>query len=399
MKTILSPKVLSLAAIVVGVFVYVYVSHSVSASTFETDVISCDRAPEESRKIDCWMRLIEHQFVDGGTKEAFAAFLYIYERYDAFATTGCHKHAHRVGDLSFYYDYLKHEDFSKMNFPKNASTCGYGFYHGFFEHLFQNHPDPGYIKEICDIASVQLKEAAPAIDQTCIHGAGHGITLAVADQYVRPEDWTIENFTKKPLAVCEQLDTTDEYRKECYLGVFTILTEWMSDESYGLSYNTADPYWHCNQVVDRDQQYGCYMEVSQKFDSLSGFDIKKVVELVDSGTRPDLRNQIIGLVLAGFIQSNPMGDKFEHLYNCKDALGPDSDLCVQTIVGGTIEHTPAGARHEAVDSFCSDSRLDSHDRDVCYSHYARKILRFDPLPELKERCEAGSLPGALCEKF
>ena len=160
---LVSSFLVTLVILVVG---YSWPSHEVQAEWIDDCYNNHDN---QSKRIDCWLRGIEDAFTVGGTEGAFDVFTTIYNRYDDFAATGCHKHAHRVGDLAFYYDYLTHEDLSKVTFPKNATAFGYGFYHGFVEHLVQNKPDPAYVDEVCPYLKDTIYDMAPAISQTFYH--------------------------------------------------------------------------------------------------------------------------------------------------------------------------------------------------------------------------------------
>jgi len=158
-----------------------------------------------TQKIDCWLEIIKDEFHKEGIKSAFDVFTDIYRTYDVFANTGCHQHAHRVGDFSYYFDYLSHRDISKMDFPQSTTSCGYGFFHGFLEHLIQDNPDPSFVIETCEYLTANLKERMPAIDYTCYHGSGHGFTLAQADYLTKSSQWTPALFTGEALDKCESM--------------------------------------------------------------------------------------------------------------------------------------------------------------------------------------------------
>ena len=356
-----------------------------------------DSTDSHASRIDCWMLLIENEFSNTGTAGAFDVFTYIYQNYESFANSGCHKHAHRVGDLAFYYDYLTHEDLTKVEFPKGATACGYGFYHGFVEHLVQNTPSPQYVDEICPLLKETISNEAPGISQTCFHGAGHGFLLAQSDQLTDPKDWTIDNFITEPLLKCDGLLLASDFeRKECYQGVFTVLTEWMADEEYGLTYNKIEPYAHCDRVANSEYQEGCYAEVSQKFDSVSEFSMTKMRKLLESGATQDFYNKTLWIALSGFMQNDPDTDGIDFFKECSEVFFDRSDTCIDVVVGGVIEHGPSGNQYQYVNAFCELDLLTEKEQEYCNRSFAQKLPRYETEEDIKLLCNNNVIHPATC---
>lgn len=151
---------------------------------------------------------------------------------------GCHSYAHRVGDIAYYNLYIFNPDLVKFTYPPESMTCDYGFYHGFYEHYFQEHPS---VKSITDTCSALPSGPLPhnrVIRQTCFHGAGHGLVLAQVDTLSKTNWGDIHAFADKPLIMCSQLSglRPDEFRR-CPLGVFAIIAQWRLLNNYGFSFD------------------------------------------------------------------------------------------------------------------------------------------------------------------
>jgi len=360
-----------------------------AAVCYETNV-------NDDEKINCWFEIIREKFTTGGTQKAFDVFEYVYQNYDVFANTGCHRHAHRVGDLSYYFDYFNHKDFSKMDFPRNAVACGYGFYHGFFEHLIQDNPDPEFVTTVCEYMRNNLYEVAPAISQTCYHGSGHGFTLARADLWISDSQWTTDAFIDEPLKQCESLSDADEYEiSECRQGVYNVIVDWMADGEYGMTYNRDNPFAFCDSE-EYHHQPDCYYEMAQKMDSVSDHDPVKAVEIAKRAVREDLWSTIIKVAIAGMVQHDPKGDQSRLVTACRLVTLDLLEVCLQSIVSGLIEHNTGGQDFSNVISFCANDEFSEIESDLCYEGLAKRLDRFYTKIEIKESCEFGVYPEKLC---
>ena len=356
----------------------------------------CTLNNNEVAKIDCWYDIIRDTFETDGTKAAFEVFEHIYREYDTFSDTGCHRHAHRVGDMAYYFDYLNHQDFDKTEFPPNATSCGYGFYHGFFEHLIQDHPDPAFVTETCEYMKDRLSGVAPAISQTCYHGSGHGFILARADKLIDKSDWSIQAFIDEPLNKCESLPKAEQREiEECRQGIYNVLVDWMADEEYGLVYDEKAPFTMCDQEP-YDRQPDCYYEMAQKVDSVSGGDPVKVVDIANVASRKDLRGVILVVAVAGMVQHNPKGDQKELLEACRLVEGELFNKCIAGIIGGLLEHDTSSDNYQGAFTFCGRPDLTENEAGKCYEALSIHIKRFRTDSQLGDMCSQKILEEAFC---
>ena len=298
--------------------------------------------------------------------------------------------------MAYYSDFLHHQDFDRTEFPMNAKACGYGFYHGFFEHLVQDRPDPEFVVETCDYMTNRLYDVAPAIRQTCFHGAGHGFVLSLADKLTDSKDWTIEAFTKEPLNHCESLAGAEEGEiSECRQGVFNVLVDWMSDGEYGLIYNYDKPFAVCDNEEFR-RQPDCYYEMAQKLDGVTSNNPVKVATIINETDRTDLGELVMGVAVAGMVQHNPESMQPDLLFSCRQLDGDLMNICLGAIVGGLVEHDTSGDTYQTATNFCLQNNLRDEERIVCYDELYTRLNRFLTKDQMVAHCNRLIFPDEFC---
>ena len=384
---------------IVAIILFGFVGYNVQSNAARISRIdACSTVYKgEAAQINCWQEIMREEFDKGGTREAFEIFEIVYKNYEVFANTGCHRHAHRVGDMAYYFDYLTHKDFTKMNFPKGATACGYGFYHGFFEHLIQDHPDIDFVTKTCEYMRNNLEEVAPAISQTCYHGSGHGFILARSDELIRESQWSLSALVDIPLNQCESLPKASEREiSECRQGVYNVIVDWMADEEYGLSYDRESPFAVCD-TQPYGRQKDCYYEMAQKLDSVSDFDPQKMVSIVEKAARVDLRPISISVGVAGIVQRNPQGDQTDLLKACQRIdITELRHKCIFGILGGLVEHAIPGSDYKNAINFCEAQLLAEDERQKCYKELLNKLKRFRTNEEVQKMCTKGALTKEFC---
>lgn len=152
------------------------------------------------------------------------------------AKRNCHDLAHRVGDIAYFDLYIYNPSSLKFDYSFDSSICDYGFYHGFFEHLFQEHPGLDFVLKTCDALPTGPEPYREAIRLTCFHGEGHGLLLSQVDKLTRSEWGDIHAFTDAPLAICDKLVGPKVYElSRCSYGIFAELASWQIAGNYGFS--------------------------------------------------------------------------------------------------------------------------------------------------------------------
>jgi hypothetical protein len=350
----------------------------------------CVGIEQENRQIDCVYRVIDRTISEKGIEEGFKIFAAAYDMFPSFSGTGCHKHAHRVGDMVYYGIYLsENKNIEDIYFPQESSSCGYGFFHGFIEHLIQDNPDPKFVTNVCDELSNALGGRMGAIEITCYHGSGHGFTLHQSEN-VSKERWgDLTAFTDGPIRECESLPKANSVEiEECRQGVFNVIVDWMSDKEYGFAYTMEDPFAACNDLGVRLHS-ACYYEMAQKLDFVSGNDPKKMRNVIIKIPDDNLRETAFKVGIAGVIQQTIVGEEWrvKVLVPCLDLGSPFSKYCVESVVNGLFEHGPPTKEYEQVLELCSEKILEEGGvHEACYGAFSKRLSRFYDEDKTRKIC-------------
>ena len=200
-------------------------------------VADCRLHASDSGREECVYAAIEGELKAGSTGDALKLFVSSLPILPN-STKGCHDYAHRVGDIAYFSLYIFNPDSVKFTYPPESMVCDYGFYHGFYEHYFQEHPGLRSIVDTCQALPGGPEAYKRVIRQTCFHGAGHGLVLAQVDTLSKQVWGNIHAFTDRPLATCNKLTglKPDEFRR-CPLGVFAEIAQWRLLKNYGFSFD------------------------------------------------------------------------------------------------------------------------------------------------------------------
>lgn len=353
----------------------------------ERSLSSCESANTDKEQIECIFRIIESEFERGGIVSAMTVFSEAYDRFYSFASSGCHRYAHRVGDLAYYHDYLANPDLAAMEFPQETTSCGYGFYHGFLEHLIQDHPTAAFVGQTCEYLRARLSEQMQDIGTTCYHGSGHGFTLAEAERVPREQWGDIDAFTAEPLASCEKLSANAREIEDCKEGVFNVVIDWMAEKQYGFEYDVAQPFETCDALSENNVK-ACYYEMAQKLDGVSDRDPVRMVEILR-----DAREEYVLLAfrvgIAGIIQQTVADNEpYEStLARCATLEQRFFQACVESIVAGLFEHGVPQEEYKKPLQVCEeDVVVRGSAQDVCYRTLAQRLKRFYEPARLRELC-------------
>lgn len=347
----------------------------------------CEQYTESPRKLDCWYQVMRTVHNTEGTAAAFEVFNTLYEHKPMFVETGCHLHAHRIGDFSYFDSYLETRDLEQMEFPAGSQVCGYGFYHGFFEHLIQDNPNTEYVKELCDRFDARLSSSMPAMRITCFHGSGHGFALAEIDEGDMGHWGDYEGIIKDPLLLCGELDARPNEQEECRQGVFTILVQWMETGEYGLSYDWEDPFWLCEKQSEINKK-ACYKEVGQKMDGVSNWNIDNALAVLADIPDQQYVGMLLHTMLASSLQRTITTDtQFDYMERCATVRSELQEDCVRGVVAGLMEHGMPGEEHMKAIEICSVDFLTEEQRSICFNELENRLKKFHSNERIQNICE------------
>lgn len=209
---------------------------------------ACNAHGSLGARTECAYRLVEKELGTEGTGEAMKLWAAARAIVKGFDTEGCHSASHRVGDIAYYHFYVADADSVKFTYPFESTMCDYGFYHGFYEHLFQDRPDPAFVLDTCGALPMGPESYKAVIRMTCFHGSGHGFVLAMADELPQREWGDIRAFADRPLAQCDELKgVTALEHGRCVYGIFAMTAQFQMLDEFGFSFatSTADRYDLC----------------------------------------------------------------------------------------------------------------------------------------------------------
>ena len=353
-------------------------------------IAECVAAHQDQQQIqiDCLYGLIEARMRVAGITEAMLLFQRIYDLSEVFAKTGCHTHAHRVGDMAYYQYYVPTRDLDSLQLEGETGACGYGFYHGFIEHLIQEHPDPAFVTETCERLDARIRPELGDIRPICYHGSGHGFMLRHVEDLPVDAWGDIDRFVEEPLARCgELIRATAREREECEEGVYNVIVEWMETKQFGFAYDYDDPFPQCDTASEERYRRACYYEVAMKLDARAKGSPARLYEMIES-VDAAYRTMVFSVGIAGMVQPLADSDGFRTLVDeCLALRGEYVWLCLTNVLHGLFEHGQPGEEYRKPLLVCTDSRLPTLGlEDDCYAFIAWKLPRFYDASRRVEIC-------------
>lgn len=334
-------------------------------------------------KVHCWEEALASSLEEKGTKEAFALFTKFYKEDPEFAQTGCHWFSHKIGETA-YAEYLTHQDFEKVDFPPETAYCGYGFYHGFFEHLLRDYPDLEMGKNLCETLTRRLSNVIPRIRLNCYHAMGHGFVKEPADVTI----WGYPQEMIKPaIEVCDAFSEQD-LKRECLQGAFNVITDWIWTEQFGLKPNDDDPMELCRIQEEREHELACYYELAMRLNPYTNEDVVEIYDRFVSEIGDDyIASLIITSVMAGKMQREVVKEDHTHLVlECRRLPKRVYQACLIGLTGGFVAHGEPGREYEKALNLCSAEVLTEEEKSICYGNTFRTFRGAYPQEKVEELC-------------
>ncbi len=324
---------------------------------------------ESGEKQRCWDVLLTEALDTRGVDGAFKVFTDLYQTDEVFAKSGCHQHAHRVGEL-VYAQYADTKNYKKIDFPQSTVTCGYGFFHGFIEHMLRDNPDVALGKEFCEYLTDKYSQTLPIVRRNCYHSMGHGF---IPDP--PPNDlWgDLQPIVEEPLAKCQQISGERTLTAECEQGVFNVVSSWFSHHAYGFFLDEEDPFAVCEAQSTYEIAHSCYYEMAMVIGPFVKDDIEILAKkYVDPIKDDKIALMVLNSATAGFMQAAIIMNDHESMLAKCYTLAPRLVVeCINGLSGGFIAHGEPGKEYVKAIQFCSSSLLTEEHRDICF----RNIIR------------------------
>ncbi len=348
----------------------------------------CTKIEKTDLQTECIFRVLDKELRDKGSQAVFRSFTHAYEMFPAFAAAGCHRHAHRLGDMTYYGLYVGREDLDAIDFPQETTACGYGFYHGLLEHLIQDRPDPAFATQTCEYLTKRLSGQMRDIQMICYHGSGHGFILAHSEKVPRERWGDLHIFTDVPVQQCDELlKATASDIEQCKEGVFNVIVDWMALDQYGFTYNSKTPFVICDSVIPSSKK-ACYYEMAQKIDKASGWDPVRMERIVDQIADTDLRRMAFQVGIAGLVQNTIVQHGEEDIITkCATLNESTREACIGAVVHGLFEHGMPQEEFQRPLALCAlPSIQESGKQSFCYGNIVYHLERFYTPERALELC-------------
>ena len=334
---------------------------------------SCRKIDDLTGKKQCWEEELENVLKAEGIDSAFDLVDYLFRSDSEFASD-CHAYIHLVGEKG----YQLFSQNRQIKLSSKASTCGYGFYHGFMETLLLAGEDVKKAGQFCDWAARQVG-GKNDVAGACFHGVGHGLT-----ENHDKKSWLNENeLVDLPLSVCEEM-TEDKYMiNRCASGVFNVLA--IKYNSASLPVNTGDPLAYCKKLAKSYFKKPCYEEMNTMLRSISGNDFRKAAKFLE-GLEYEYASGAIKS-LAGVFGMSYKDVSFDlQLQNCRQLPVSLQSPCISGFVGGLIEGQPSTTQETKALSFCNSPKLQDDERTNCYQEALRLLSLYLPQDRYQSVC-------------
>lgn len=402
------PLVAALALTVLlaaGVFVW---SVTLGAETVahmgrQRAIEGCKAAKAGAPQTECIFEVLTTEIKARGVGATMEAFTLAYETFPEFVSGGCHRQAHRVGDLAYYNLYIGSEDLERIDLPQSTTACGYGFYHGFLEHLIQDQPRPEFVDEVCAYLTNRLGETMGDIRITCYHGAGHGFALAHRETLGQPDWGNFKAFTEGPAQRCREMPEAESADvQQCLEGIYNVIVDTMELGEYGFAYDYERPFRQCDTAIPADWA-ACYYEMAQKLDRASGLDPVKLSALADQGKRKDLQDMAFRVGIAGVVQQVIVQENgfASVLARCTELPQGRFNDCLKSVINGLYEHgSPQEEYKKALSACTQESVAYRNAESLCYETVALRLPRFYGNERIAQICpEFPQEHRGLCESM
>ncbi len=338
--------------------------------------INCSLSPTltESEREQCWDNAITVAVETKGVKAGLDILHQLYKSDPYYVQYGCHKHAHQIGEVA-YSVFLKKPVLDSLNLSSEETTsCGYGFWHGFLEHLIRDNPSIQFGRQFCSDLVKKYSTQAPNINITCYHGMGHGFMPDPPDKTV----WgKAKEMVLRPLQLCDQVSITNNANEigQCHQGVFNVLADWTGASRYGLKPNLEDPLGLCAKFDVYEYKYSCYYEFGMRISAIADDDITKAAVLfVNKIPEDNIASMIIDSAMASIIERSISKINYDNfITSCQNLQDRLKQGCLTGIVGGLMAHGEPGLEYVKTINFCKSKLLEDKYIDNCYHNLSQKL--------------------------
>lgn len=306
----------------------------------------------------CWDKQIDNMLRTQGIEDTFALVAKLYIDEPNYGSS-CHSNVHKIGQKA-YGLYRSHESFI---LPSSTSYCGYSFYHGFMEGLFETTGNFQEASDFCQNIGKYMKTETDKAKIACLHGIGHGL----AEDGLENKTGSPQSAIDPSLKVCEKVGSDDFEKELCATGVFNALTIVINSGSSKLQVSSNDPYLFCSQQATLYQKKACYQEFATYALTIAKGNFAQAahyVELIEDNTfaLPAMENLAASSTL-GQILAKSHDDLIKVCHTIMTRL---QEKCLDGIAGTLLEQGTPGQEYLDAFRFCKSGLLKPTEQDNCF---------------------------------
>jgi len=338
------------------------------------DCTNLDKNNDKTIRDRCWNEMLFQALDDNGVKGAMQTLKKLYETSSVFTENGCHNWAHVIGDMAFDRSQYKENNIESWDFPIETTYCGYGFFHGVFEHFFRAHPDVKLAQKICNHLTDTLGKEIPRIRQTCFHGIGHGFMPEPPPVKIWGDPFAMMT---KALQVCDSVSPTnnEEENMECREGAFNVMANWMSEKKYGLKMNEEEPLQFCNDQKEKKVAYACFYEFGMRITNYAKDDLVKIArDYIKPSYDIEISKMIIDSAAASLLERHLSDTSYNYLVKeCLQIPIIFKESCLSGLSGGFLAHGDPGQEYIKAIELCNSKELSESDKNICFNSLVHKF--------------------------
>jgi len=324
----------------------------------EIDTSNCDAETDENQSWLCWDELMREVVGSKGVAHAMNLMPELVAN-PTFAAK-CHSFTHTIGNLAF----VEFQTNKELDISPNMNYCGFGFYHGFMEGLFERGGTIMEARELCEYVENKANNGLGATIGACFHGIGHGVVDGSSKR-----DWGDPQALVDPgLELCDRVGVTKEELNRCYSGAFNSISIAYRSSLWGLETNPDDPYKFCR---DQKEQYkfACYQDMAVAVMGVVEDDFIQSIPFAedimeDEYAKENIRN------LAGLRISVTFADEAydynKYIAICKSIQSRLVLSCIRGFGSGLIEFNKPESGYDRAVNFCSNESLTKEEKTYCF---------------------------------
>lgn len=309
-------------------------------------LVGCELS-SDGEEAECAFRILQKRIESDGIVPAIDTFLTALDMFPTELDYDCHSASHRLGDMVYYSMFFDGSvDLSQQEFPRRSMMCNRAFFHGMFEHMFQDRPDPQFIADTCNRFKQMEDSALHEVTNSCFHAAGHGLFRYYAESVKEKNYGNVDAFINDAVKFCRNLpDTNDHERFVCITGIQSIFIIASIRGEYGFKDpDTTDPYAVCS-LFDESIRENCWS---------------------------------VRAIMLGHMDNDYVGA----LAGCEAANDIFFDRCIRGIIIGVFTNGVSEKSLSRLLEFCKEPAIADRDRvGFCYESLVKQLgIEYRPVP-------------------